>query len=136
MQLHFASKTLAKLYTEGKAKYPAQVVEAFFEVLEMLESATDERDLYVLKNLRYEKLVGDRQGQHSVVLWHGYRLCFTIEQDEQGRYLSFLEIVDYHKKGKRDERETHSGASNSPRPYPRARAGGARMDRRKTWRRS
>ena len=104
MRFEFKNKKLEQLYTEEKNahKYPAEVVDNFFDVMTTLESMPDEQTLYQVKSLRFEKLQGQRgkQGQRSVRLNDQWRLIFTIEEDENGKFLSLIEIVDYHKKKK------------------------------------
>mgnify|MGYP006285779025 CR=1 FL=1 len=98
MRFAFNSTKLTKLYTEekGARKYPPGVVEAFFEVMSVICNAKDERDLYVLKGLRYEKLKGARGHQHSIRLNRQFRLIIERRHDEQGRYLLIIDIEDYH----------------------------------------
>lgn len=98
MRFRFKSKKLEVLYTEekGSHKYSSRVVEAFFEVMDVIHSAKDERDLYALKSLHYEKLKGNRSSQHSLRLHSGFRLIIERDVDEQGRYLLIIDIEDYH----------------------------------------
>lgn len=98
MRFRFANRKLDRLYTEEKDahKYPG-VVDAFFEVMWIIEAAEDERDLYAFKSLHYEKLSGDRKGQRSLRLNKQYRLIAVLEEDEQGKCLVIHEIEDYHK---------------------------------------
>lgn len=60
-----------------------------------LRAAKDERDLYALKGLRFEKLKG-RKGERSVRLNQQWRLILSVEEDEQGTYLQIIDIEDYH----------------------------------------
>jgi proteic killer suppression protein len=94
----FASARLKRIYETGRQprNLPRQVVDSFFDVMAMLAAIQDESELCRLVSLHYEKLAGDRAGQHSVRLWQQWRLCFTIERDKEGKYLRILEIVDYH----------------------------------------
>jgi len=98
LRFRFKSKRIEALYTEEKGahKYPPAVVEAFFEVMDVIRAALDERDLYALKSLHYEKLRGDRSHQHSIRLGSQFRLIVEREKDEQGRYLLIIDIKDYH----------------------------------------
>lgn len=64
--------------------------------MSVISNARDERDLYALKGLRYEKLKGDRGHQHSIRLNRQYRLIIERRRDEQGRYLLMIDIEDYH----------------------------------------
>ena len=98
MRFRFKNRKLEALHTEEKGahKYSPGVVDAFFEVVSVISAAVDERDLYNLKGLRYEKLKGDRKGQHSIRLNDQFRLIVEREKDDQGRYLLIVEIEDYH----------------------------------------
>lgn len=49
-----------------------------------------------MKSLRYEKLVGDRSGQHSIRLNDQWRLVVRIEDDGDGRRVVVVEVADYH----------------------------------------
>jgi len=62
LRFRFKSKKIEALYTEEKGahKYPPAVVDAFFEVIDVIRAAVDEQDLYALKGLRYEKLKGKK----------------------------------------------------------------------------
>lgn len=99
MRTRFRSKKLKALYyhDQDAHKYDHGVVDAFFEVMAMIEAAKDERDLYELKSLHFEKLKGDRQGQRSVRLVRQWRLILEIEPDEQGNLVVVVDIVDYHR---------------------------------------
>ena len=48
------------------------------------------------KSLHFEKLVGDRGGQHSIRLNDQWRLVLRLEARDDGRVVVILEIVDYH----------------------------------------
>ena len=99
MRFRFRTRKLKALYTEEKGahKYPSQVVDSFFEVMSIIAAARDERDLYRLKGLRFERLAGDRKGERSLRLNNQFRLIVVIEQDDQGRYLLIVDIADYHR---------------------------------------
>jgi len=68
LRFRFEDRKLRRLYEQssGREKLPEGVATAFDEVVSMIESAADERDLYALKSLRYEKLSGPRRGQRSL----------------------------------------------------------------------
>ena len=98
MRFKFKSRKLAALYAEEKGahKFPPAVVDAFFDVMGIIDAAFDERDLYALKGLHYEKLKGVRKHQHSIRLNQQYRLIVEVERDDQGRYILIIGIEDYH----------------------------------------
>jgi proteic killer suppression protein len=58
-------------------------------------AAADERDLYGLKSLHYEKLKGDRSHQRSLRLNQQFRLIVELER-HNGKTVAIIEIVDYH----------------------------------------
>jgi len=94
LRFEFKSKKLEALYTEKKEarKYDAAVVEAFFEVMAIIEAAVDERDIRQFKSLHYEKLEGKLQHQHSLRLTKQFRLIVERAVDEQGRLLFIIDI--------------------------------------------
>jgi len=98
VRFQFKNKKLEALYNEERDahKYPPGVVSAFFEVMTIIDSALDERDLYALKGLRYEKLAGERREQHSLRLNRQFRLIVERAQDDDGLYLLIVNIEDYH----------------------------------------
>jgi len=99
VEFEFANRKLERLYTEerGARRYPPRVVDAFFEVIRVIESAEDERDLRKMKHLHFEKLKGGRQHQRSLALHGAFRLVVQLRADEDGAYLLIEEIVDYHR---------------------------------------
>lgn len=98
MRFRFQTKQLEALYVEEKGahRFPPEVVESFFEVIATIDAAGDERDLYALKGLRYEKLSGKRAGQRSLRLNRQWRLIVEPESDEHGPCIVVVSIEDYH----------------------------------------
>ena len=60
--------------------------------LQMLDQATDIRDLAGIPGNRLEQLAGDRRGQWSIRINDQWRLCFAWKSGEAFN----VEIVDYH----------------------------------------
>ncbi len=98
MHFQFKKKRLEELYYGSKEahRYPAEVVDAFFHVMGVIEAAVDIREFYQLKSLHFEKLKGSRKDEHSMRLNKQYRLTMQIEKDEEGTTLLILDIEDYH----------------------------------------
>jgi toxin HigB-1 len=98
MQVRFADPKLDKLETDPAETggYAADAVRGFRKVMQVIRAATDERDLYAMKSLHFEKLCGDRLGQHSLRLNRQWRLIVTIEKAEPKNTVVVIEIVDYH----------------------------------------
>lgn len=100
MRFEIEDDSCRQLYTEekGAERYPAGVVDAFFEALAVIRAAVDIRDLYKLKAFRVEKLRGKKwkRRERSLRLNDQYRLVFRMERDEKGSFLVVMNVVDYH----------------------------------------
>jgi toxin HigB-1 len=98
MRWEFHSKKLELLYTElkGAKKYEPAIVDAFFEVISIIDAALNTQDLYAQKSLRYEKLKGKRSDERSLRLNDQWRLVVTETSDEDGPYILIYKIEDYH----------------------------------------
>lgn len=98
MRFSFKTRKLLLLYEEekGASKYDAGALAAFFEVLSMIDSAPDERTLYELKSLHFEKLKGNRKHERSLRLNKQWRLIVEVLKNEEGSYLLIKDIEDYH----------------------------------------
>ncbi len=98
MRFRFVTDELRELY-EGKssnATYGRDLVRAFRKKMGLIDAAETEQDLRAMNSLHFEKLVGDRAGQHSIRLNKQWRLILELERDENGRLLAIIEIDDYH----------------------------------------
>ncbi len=98
MRFTFKTRKLLQLYEEdkGAAKYDAGAVTAFFEVMAIIDGAPDERTLYGLKSLHFEKLKGKRKHERSLRLNKQWRLIVEILSDAEGNFLLIKDIEDYH----------------------------------------
>ncbi len=77
---------------ERGSKLAHDLQRAALRKLLLLDAAESLADLRVPPGNRLEKLVGDREGQHSIRINDQYRLCFRWEGGEAHD----VEIVDYH----------------------------------------
>jgi len=99
MRIEFEDDDLRRLYEDAEFNLPRlgrDVTKAFRKKVTFLQSAESEMDLRNYRALHYEKLKGDRQGQHSIRLNQQWRLILRVEQDADGRLLIVVEVVDYH----------------------------------------
>lgn len=97
MRFKIRDKKLDALYFERKkAKKYTGLEEDFITVIDDIRAVTDERGLYGLKSLRYEKLKGKMKGLRSLRLNAQFRLIVRPDQDEKGKYMEILRIEDYH----------------------------------------
>lgn len=99
MRLQFDDDELRRLYEEPGfviKRFGSDVTKAFRKKVGFLAAAESELDLRNYRALHYEKLRGDRVGQHSIRLNQQWRLILRVEADEEGRLLIVVEIIDYH----------------------------------------
>ena len=99
LRIRFADKDLQTLYENEEFRlreYGSDITKAFRKKVAIIDAAVDERDLRAMKSLHFEKLHGDRAGQHSIRLNRQWRLILTLETDEDGRIVVVVEIADYH----------------------------------------
>jgi proteic killer suppression protein len=85
---------LTRSIDDGSVKkgFPADLVRRAQQLLTLLEAATSIEDLRSPPGNRLEKLVGNREGQHSVRINKQWRICFRWT--EAGP--EDVEITDYH----------------------------------------
>lgn len=98
MKIEFDDDDLRRLYEDATFNHPrfgSDIVRAFRKKVGLLVAADTELALRNYKALRFEKLKGDRAGQHSIRLNEQWRLVFRIENDD-GKTIVIIEIVDYH----------------------------------------
>lgn len=78
-----------------RAGLSVAIVKAFRKRMQFIRSSTDMRDFYSLRSLRFEKLKGERQHQHSIRLNDQYRHILEIEEGKNQKLL-IVGIEDYH----------------------------------------
>ena len=94
---HANSKTeIVETSDAHKLGLPVAVIVSARRKLQFLRQARDERDIRAMKSLAFEKLKGDRKGEHSVRLNDQWRLVLRIDEECEPRELIILSIEDYH----------------------------------------
>lgn len=90
----FADKETEKVYN-GKfsKKLPYNIQHVAFRKLIMIDNAEHINDLRIPPANHLEKLVGDRSGQYSIKVNSQFRICFTLENEND---IQDVEITDYH----------------------------------------
>lgn len=98
MDVEFVDKDLDRLETdiEFMAGYSAQIVRAFRKLMQTIRAAKDERDLYSLKSLHFEKLGGKLRHQRSMRLNDQYRLIVELVPGSATNMVRVVKIDDYH----------------------------------------
>jgi proteic killer suppression protein len=99
MDVRFADDDLDRLETDPKftARLPAETVRAYRKVLNFIRQATDEREFRSWPGLHFEKLVADREGQHSLRLNRQWRLIIELEGEAPNKVVAICKVDNYHK---------------------------------------
>ena len=97
-EVKFKDESLERLERDAKynAGFSEAIVKAFRKRMQMVRSATDERDLREMKSARFEKLKGQREHQHSMRLNDQWRLIVEMEEDGPIKIIRIVAIEDYH----------------------------------------
>jgi proteic killer suppression protein len=99
VQIEYRNEDLRRLAEDPNFRprqWGRDVVVAYRKKIQILRSATDERDLLALRSLRLERLSGDREGTCSIRLNDQFRLILAFHTGDAGRVVVVLELVDYH----------------------------------------
>ena len=100
MEVEFADDDLRRLYEEPEFRIAGvgpELTKGFRKRVQLILSAADRRDLYEMRSNRFEKLKGEREGQHSLRVNEQWRLIVRCEQlDRGGEKIVILEMDDYH----------------------------------------
>ncbi len=90
----FADKETERIFSrQFSRKLPPEIQRSARRKLEVLNVARVLDDLRVPPGNRLEKLVGNRQGQHSIRINQRWRICFVWRRGDTYD----VEIVDYHR---------------------------------------
>ncbi len=99
MIVDFADDGLRRLYEDPNSHMSGvgpDIVKKYRKVIAVVLAAKDERDLYALKSLHFEKLEGQRGGERSLRLNDQYRLVAGLVDSTGGKKIAVRDIADYH----------------------------------------
>jgi len=98
MEVEFADDDLDGLETdpEQSCGFTREIVRGFRKAMQAIRAAKDERDLYALRGLRFEKLKGGRSHQHSVRINRQWRLILELKGEGPNKKVRVIGIEDYH----------------------------------------
>lgn len=99
MEVRFADDLLQRLESDPNLRskeFGDDVVRSFRKKIQFIRAATDERDLYQMKSLHFERLRGDRAHQRSIRLNKQWRLILELAADAGGKVIVVVSIEDYH----------------------------------------
>jgi proteic killer suppression protein len=98
MDVEFDDDDLDRLETDAQytAGHSQEVVRAYRKRMQQVRAFRDERDFLAVRSLNFEKLKGNREGQHSIRLNLQWRLILEIRGNHPCKVVGIIEIVDYH----------------------------------------
>lgn len=98
MEVEFDDHDLDRLETDPQftAGLSQEIVRAYRKRMQQIRAFRDERDFMSVKSLHFEKLKGNRAGQHSIRLNLQWRLALEIRGSHPCKVVGIIEIVDYH----------------------------------------
>ena len=98
MEVEFDDADLDRLETDAQFTdgHSQEVVRAFRKRMQQIRAFRDERDFLTIRSLNFEKLKGNREGQHSIRLNLQWRLILEIRGNHPCKVIGIIEIVDYH----------------------------------------
>lgn len=98
MKVRYGDDDLSLVETNQahRLKLPVEVVQTARRRVRFLRQARDERDLYAMASLHYEKLGGDREGQRSIRLNKQWRIILEIDRDCDPLEIVILEISNHY----------------------------------------
>lgn len=98
VEVEHADESLCRLETDSRftGGYSADLVRAFRKKMWFLRQIVDERDLYGMKSLHFEKLKGARAHQRSIRLNKQWRLILEIVDKGTDKLVKVIGIEDYH----------------------------------------
>lgn len=106
MEIIFEKDYLKELYEDGKARskkhrFQAAVVVKYIQTIDTLKAAKNTEELYPMKSLNYEKLIGDKKGLESVRVNNKYRIVFISSLASKGpdtlTICSIVELSNHYK---------------------------------------
>jgi toxin HigB-1 len=98
MEVEFDDHDLDRLETDAQytAGHSQEVVRAYRKRMQQIRAFRDERDFLAVRSLNFEKLKGNKEGQHSIRLNLQWRLVLEIRGNHPCKVIGIVEIVDYH----------------------------------------
>ena len=98
MDIRFTGEELQRLATDllFSGGLPLGAVKGYRKTVRWIQAAQDERDLWRLRSLRFEKLRGGRAHQYSMRLNDQYRLIIELDKTDGRSVVVLVEVVDYH----------------------------------------
>ena len=95
MEDEFDDHDLDRLETDAQytAGHSQEVVRAYRKRMQQIRAFRDERDFLAVRSLNFEKLKGNREGQHSIRLNLQWRLVLEIRGIHSCKVIGIAAIV-------------------------------------------
>lgn len=99
MRIIFDKDYLSELYSLGrcndeKHRFQPAIIKKYIRVIDTLIAANDIEDLFRIKSLNYERLLGDKKGIESVRVNDQYRIEMTTKKVKEEIELTICNILD------------------------------------------
>lgn len=98
MRVEFDDPDLDRLETDPQftAGHGTDVVRGYRKVMQSVRASPDERTLYAVRGLGFEKLKGKRKHQYSLRINKQWRLIIELRGSGTQRRIAIVDILDYH----------------------------------------
>lgn len=106
MEINFEKDYLKELYENGKSRskkhrFQPNVIKKYIQTIDKLRVAKNTEELYPIRSLNYERLIGDKKGLESVRVDGKYRIEFTTtlegEEPNSITICSIIELSNHYK---------------------------------------
>jgi len=99
MEIKFDKKYLEELYetgrtTDKKYRFQPQIANKYRKTIDILASVSVIEDLFPYNALRYEKLIGDKDGLESVRVNDQYRIEFKTTKVVSEMVVTICNIIE------------------------------------------
>jgi proteic killer suppression protein len=95
MDIEYADEDLCRLEADA-AGFTPEIARGFRKAIWFIRNAVDERDLYAMKGLHFEKLKGARAHQRSMRINKQWRLILELVGTGAEKRVRVIGIEDYH----------------------------------------
>lgn len=98
MNVECVDKDLAEVEFEADASagLSQPIVKAFRRRIQQIRAASDERQFYANRGMKFEQMSGKRKHQHSMRLNDQYRLIVEMAGKGADKIVRIIGVEDYH----------------------------------------
>lgn len=99
MLVTFEETYLQDLYEKGvstskKHRYQPSIIARYIDRVNLLKKVITKEELFPIKSLHFEALVGNKRGRFSIKVNNQYRVEFTINENLEQPVLTICNIVE------------------------------------------